>query len=82
MTSLAAPGEGSERREVCTRCGLAEKAVSQGQWRQRPPPLVGSAALQERDQDGALRVRGGRPGDGQPRDAQAVYGAGAARGSR
>lgn len=67
----AAPGKGvgpEHPREVRTQRGLAEDAVSQGQWRQGPPPVLGSTALQEEDQSGAVGAGGSGVGG---RDAAA-----------
>lgn len=47
--SLLGKGVSPEHhQEVPTLCGLAEDAVSQGQWGQGPPPLLGSARLQKK----------------------------------
>lgn len=62
----AAPGKGvgpEHPREVRTQRGLAEDAVSQGQWRQGPPPVLGSTALQEEDQSGAVGAGGSGRGE-------------------
>ena len=48
-------------KKAHTQCRFAENAVSQGQRRQSPSPLVGSAPLQTEDKERVLGVLGWSP---------------------